>query len=234
MSGPRLIVALDFPAPERAREFVAQCSPGDCRLKVGLELFLAGGPSLVRELVDRGFDVFLDLKFHDIPTTVAHACRRAADLGVWMLNVHALGGSAMLAAAREAVDAAVRRPLLVGVTVLTSHDDTSLATIGFSDTAATMVDRLAKLSHSKALDGVVCSGIEAPALRQAMGSGFILVTPGIRPDGAEQNDQRRTLTPTEGIRAGADFLVVGRPITKAQDPKAAIASINRQIDAAVS
>jgi len=234
VSGPRLIIALDFPEAQQARDFVSQFSPADCRLKVGLELFLAGGPSFVRELVDRGFDVFLDLKFHDIPTTVAHACRCAANLGVWMLNVHAMGGAAMLAAAREGVAAAARRPLLIGVTVLTSHDDASLAAIGFSDDAARTVDRLALLSQSTALDGVVCSGHEAPALRRAMGPGFMLVTPGIRPDGSERNDQRRTLTPIEGIRAGADFLVVGRPITKADDPKAAVRSINQQIDAAVS
>jgi len=229
--GPRLIIALDFPDAGQARDFASQFTPADCRLKVGLELFVVGGPSLVRELVDRGYDVFLDLKFHDIPTTVAHACRRAADLGVWMLNVHAMGGADMLAAAREAVAAAARRPLLIGVTVLTSHDDASLAAIGFSDDAAKTVDRLAQLSQSTALDGVVCSGHEVPALRRAMGSDFVLVTPGIRPAGTERNDQHRALTPAEAIRAGADFLVVGRPITAAEDPRVVVRIINQQIDA---
>lgn len=232
MDGPRLIVALDFATPDEARAFVARVTPSQCRLKVGLELFTGAGPAFVSELAGRGFDVFLDLKFHDIPNTVARACARAAGLGVWMLNVHALGGRRMLVAAREAVDKASRRPLLIGVTVLTSHEAREVEEVGLSGDLGAQVERLTGLVADAGLDGVVCSPLEAARLRQRFSAPFVLVTPGIRPAGSERQDQRRTLTPGEAIARGADYLVVGRPVTCAADPSAALTAIAQEIRAA--
>lgn len=200
MNGSRLIVALDFAATDEARAFVARVTPAQCRLKVGLELFTAAGPAFVTELVGRGFDVFLDLKFHDIPNTVAQACSRAAALGVWMLNVHTLGGRRMLEAAREAVDKASRRPLLIGVTMLTSHEAREAEEVGLTSDLGAQVERLTAIAAGAGLDGVVCSPLEAERLRRRHGKPFMLVTPGIRPAGSEQQDQRRTLTPGEASR----------------------------------
>lgn len=223
---PSLIVALDFDSAASARSLVDRLSPGRCRLKVGKELFVRGGPSLVREWVDAGWEVFLDLKFHDIPNTVAAACRAAAELGVWMVNVHALGGPAMLAAARDAVDAGThRRPLLTAVTVLTSHDEMTLRAIGLEGTPVEAVSRLAALARSAELDGVVCSAQEAAIIRDQNGASFRRVTPGIRPAGAAADDQRRVQTPAAAIAAGATDLVVGRPITRAADPAGAVEMI---------
>lgn len=227
--GARVIVALDYPDAQAAREFVGRVTPDACRLKVGLELFTVAGPGIVGELVDKGFDVFLDLKFHDIPNTVARACEQAARLGVWMVNVHTLGGPAMLRAAREAVDASARRPLLLGVTVLTSHSPTELKQLGLSNTLDAQVERLAVLAHEAGLDGVVCSAHEAPILRKRFGADFCLVTPGIRPSGAAVQDQSRVMTPRAAIQGGSDFLVVGRPITQAPDPAAALAAVSAEI-----
>lgn len=229
MSGPKLIVALDFADAAEARALARRLAPSQCRLKVGLELFTAAGPQLVGDLTEHGFEVFLDLKFHDIPNTVARACTQAAALGVWMLNVHALGGAEMLSAAREAVDRAPRKPLLVAVTLLTSHGPETLAEIGVREETASQVERLALLAQAAGLDGVVCSPREAAALRRRFGPAFALVTPGIRPRGAAHDDQRRTLTPAEALAAGADYLVVGRPVTRAPDPAAALAAILREI-----
>jgi len=229
MTGPRIIIALDFPTAKQALDFSGRLTPSQCRVKVGLELFTAAGPSLVRTLVDRGFDVFLDLKFHDIPTTVARAVRQASELGVWMLNVHGLGGVAMLAAARAAIDSASHRPLLIGVTVLTSHDANELAAVGLQPDTTGEATRLAKLIHAQGLDGVVCSGHETASLRRTFGQDFLLVTPGIRPSGTAVNDQQRAMTPADAIAAGADYLVLGRPITRAQDPANALEDISRQI-----
>jgi len=228
-SGPRVIVALDFAEPNDARALIKRISRSDCRLKVGLELFTAAGPSFVRELVDSGFDVFLDLKFHDIPNTVAQACRRAAGLGVWMMNVHTLGGPTMLHAAREAIDGVSRRPLLVGVTLLTSHSVDELVQIGLSGNVDSRVEQLAALAHEAHLDGVVCAAREAGRLRAKFGPNFCLVTPGIRPSGAASQDQHRVTTPVEAIQNGSSYLVVGRPITQAADPIAALAAINAEI-----
>ena len=227
--GPRIIVALDFPDADQARALVKRLDPRRCRVKVGKELFLRGGPDLVRALVDCGYEVFLDLKFHDIPNTVASACRAAADLGVWMVNVHALGGSAMLEAAREAVLAVRRPPLLTGVTVLTSHDAAVLREIGLAGPPEAAVARLARLARSCGLDGVVCSAREAALLKADLGAGFRLVTPGIRPAGAAANDQARVMSPARAVRAGADYLVVGRPITQAPDPLTALADIETEM-----
>lgn len=232
LPGPRLIVAVDFPTPRQADELAARLDPALCRLKVGKEAFLRGGPSLVERLQSRGFAVFLDLKFHDIPNTVAQACRAAADLGVWMVNVHALGGSAMMSAARDAIEAYRQRPLLIAVTVLTSHGDDVLQEVGIDGTAAAAVYRLAGLARRSGLDGVVCSAREAAALRAREGGDFCLVTPGIRPAHAAADDQRRVSTPAAAIAAGASYLVVGRPVTSAPDPAAALAALHTEIDRA--
>lgn len=229
-SGPRVIVALDYPSAKQALAFVETLQPGSCRLKVGKELFTREGPALVRSLEKAGFDVFLDLKFHDIPNTVARACQAAADLGVWMMNVHASGGLKMMQAARQALEASGEsRPLLIAVTVLTSLDDTALADIGFSESAAGQVVRLAKLAQQAGLDGVVCSALEAEALRQVLGPDFLLVTPGVRPAGAASDDQARIMTPVDALRAGADYLVIGRPITQTTKPADALSAINKTI-----
>ena len=229
MTERRIIVALDYPDAAAARQFVSRVRPGLCRLKVGKELFVAAGPAFVRELVDQGYDVFLDLKFHDIPNTVAQACKAAARLGVWMLNVHAAGGPRMLTAARESLDGLDRRPLLIAVTVLTSMGADELRAIGVDADAEQQVLRLAGLTQDAGLDGVVCSALEASALRRAMGSGFCLVTPGIRPAGSKSGDQTRILTPEQAIRAGSDYLVIGRPITQAVDPVATLESLAGEI-----
>jgi orotidine-5'-phosphate decarboxylase len=225
MTESRIILALDYADAASAAVMVGRLQPGDCRLKVGLELYTAAGPDFVRLLVDKGFDVFLDLKFHDIPTTVAAACRRAAALGVWMMNVHSLGGKAMMRAAREAIDATDSRPRLIGVTLLTSHDQTEVQDIGLTGGLTDQVDRLARFAHSSGLDGVVCSPREAERLRKDLGPGFLLVTPGIRPQGSSRQDQQRVLTPAEAVSAGADYLVIGRPITGSKDPIAALREI---------
>ncbi len=205
--------------------------PELCRLKVGKELFTRSGPELVRELTARGFDVFLDLKFHDIPNTVAQACRAAADLGVWMVNVHAQGGRKMMMAAREALaEYGNERPLLIAVTILTSLGADELAEVGLQGTPAENVLRLATLTQDCGLDGVVCSPLEAADLRQRLGGGFRLITPGVRPAGAAQDDQRRVMTPAQAVAAGASYLVIGRPITQAPDPIAALHAINAEID----
>jgi orotidine-5'-phosphate decarboxylase len=229
--GPRVIVALDFPQASEALAFAARLNPDQCRVKVGFELFTSAGPMVVEALVAKGFDVFLDLKFHDIPNTVASACAAAARLGVWMLNVHALGGANMMRAARQAVDQAPRRPLLIAVTILTSHSAAELADVGLSADAGSQVLRLARLAQDSGLDGVVCSAQEASALRDACGPRFCLVTPGIRPAGSAAGDQRRILTPREAVQQGSDYLVIGRPITQATDPEAALAAIDAEIRA---
>lgn len=228
VEGPRIIVALDCPSSEEALALAQRISPASCRLKVGVELFTAAGPGLVREFGARGFDVFLDLKLHDIPNTVARACAAAARLGAWMIDVHALGGPRMLEAARAAL-AGAHRPKLVGVTLLTSHDANELARIGLAGELDSRVEALAALAHVAGLDGVVCSPREAARLRQRFGSDFVLVTPGVRPVGAGSDDQARTLSPRQALAAGADYLVIGRPITQAADPQAALVAIEREL-----
>lgn len=230
---PKIIVALDYPAAQPALEIAGKLDPQLCRVKVGKELFTAAGPALVETLVARGFGVFLDLKFHDIPNTVASACRAAARLGVWMLNIHASGGRAMMQAARDALAGASPRPKLIGVTVLTSLGESDLADIGMRGGAGDAVLRLAKLAQASGLDGVVCSAREARALRGACGASFNLVTPGIRLAEAStapaQDDQKRVMTPRAAIDAGADYLVIGRTITQASDPIATLLRIQREI-----
>jgi orotidine-5'-phosphate decarboxylase len=200
-----------------------------CRLKVGKELFTATGPAVLEQLMNRGFEIFLDLKFHDIPNTAAQACKAAAGLGVWMINVHALGGRKMLEAAREAIAGNTRRPKLVAVTLLTSLAQDDLADIGIDASPAEMVLRLALLARDSGLDGVVCSAQEAASLRKKCGKEFCLVTPGIRPAHASLDDQSRVMTPHAALNAGSDYLVIGRPITLAADPLQALIEINKEI-----
>ena len=218
---PTIIVALDFASARAALDLAENLDPHECRVKVGLELFIKAGPTIVTDLKKNGLDVFLDLKLHDIPNTVARACARACELGVWMLNVHALGGPRMLKAAREAVPQGTAA--LIGVTVLTSHSSDELAVLGLGDPLSRTL-QLAALCAQAELDGVVCSAHEAALLRTTYGPEFALVTPGIRPGGPAQDDQRRTMGIAEAMHAGAHYLVIGRPITAAPDPKAALAA----------
>ena len=229
MKQTKIIVALDYADAASALALVDRLDPALCRLKVGKELFTAAGPELVRALGVRGFEVFLDLKFHDIPNTVGAACRAAAGLGVWMLNVHASGGRRMMTAAREALADLPKPPLLIAVTVLTSMSAEDLGEVGVAGSPADQVLRLARLTQACMLDGVVCSAQEASMLRAELGADFRLVTPGIRPAGAAAGDQRRVMTPAEALNAGATDLVIGRPITAAADPLAALKAIQTEI-----
>ena len=229
MNSTKIIVALDYADAASAVALVERLDPALCRLKVGKELFTVAGPELVRALVARGFEVFLDLKFHDIPNTVAAACRAAAGLGVWMVNVNASGGRRMMSAAQESLADLPQRPLLIAVTVLTSMSAEDLDDIGVAGAPADQVLRLARLTQACKLDGVVCSAHEASMLRNNLGADFRLVTPGIRPAGSEAGDQRRVMTPVGALRAGATDLVIGRPITGAADPLAALKQIQFDI-----
>ncbi len=227
---PRLIIALDYANAADALAFLDHCTPTQCRVKVGHELFTQTGIRLIETIRARGFDIFLDLKYHDIPNTVAASVLRAAELGIWMVNVHCLGGSAMLTAARHAIDSVSgNKPLLIGVTVLTSHTHTTLQQLGLTGSLDDNVERLAKLANATGLDGVVCSAMEAPLLRQACGNDFCLVTPGIRFANAIQDDQQRVVTPQVAIANGADYLVIGRPITQAQQPEHVIQRVIDEI-----
>jgi orotidine-5'-phosphate decarboxylase len=229
ITGPRTVVALDYPDGAQAAALVERLDPGLCRLKVGKELFTRTGPGLVERFVGAGFDVFLDLKYHDIPNTVAGACDAASSLGVWMLNVHALGGRRMMEAAREAVDRyGAHKPLLIAVTVLTSMDEQDLAGVGLHGSPRDNVLRLARLAQASGMDGVVCSAQEAAELRTQLGPDFVLVTPGIRPGGAEVGDQRRVMSPADAVLAGSHYLVVGRPVTQAPDPLAVLHAIEEE------
>lgn len=228
MAEPRIIIALDFPDAPRALDLAARLDPISCKLKVGKELFTAAGPQLVEQVMRRGFDVFLDLKFHDIPATVANACKSAAHLGVWMMNIHALGGRRMLMAAREAIPTGTSK--VIAVTLLTSMESGDLKEIGLTGEPQDVVRRLALLAYDCGLDGVVCSPLEAPELKKMIGQDFCLVTPGIRPAEAAADDQRRISTPRQAIINGADYLVIGRPVTQASDPGAMLRRLNEEID----
>jgi orotidine-5'-phosphate decarboxylase len=229
MSDPRIIVALDCRDAPAAMALVSRLDPALCRVKIGKELYTAAGPSLVHRLQEAGYGIFLDLKYHDIPNTVASACSAAAALGVWMMNVHALGGRAMMSAAAGALARVSPRPKLVAVTVLTSMTGADLKEVGITGDPQQAVSRLARLARSCGLDGVVCSAQEAASLRKECGSGFCLVTPGVRPATAAKDDQQRVATPRQAIAGGADYLVIGRPITQAPDPLAALRAITDDI-----
>jgi orotidine-5'-phosphate decarboxylase len=222
-----IIVALDFAGEAQALALAERLDPARCRLKVGKELFTRLGPAFVERLQRLGFEIFLDLKFHDIPNTVAAACAAAADLGVWMVNVHVSGGRAMMEAARARLSQYDQPPLLIGVTVLTSLDGADLAAIGCPGEPRARVLTLATLAHEAGLDGIVCSPLEAAPVRAALGPDFRLVTPGVRPAGVASGDQKRVMTPAEALAAGADYLVIGRPITQASDPLSVIDDIDR-------
>ncbi|EFB9864428.1 orotidine-5'-phosphate decarboxylase [Escherichia coli] len=225
-----VVVALDYHNRDAALAFVDKIDPRDCRLKVGKEMFTLFGPQFVRELQQRGFDIFLDLKFHDIPNTAVHAVAAAADLGVWMVNVHASGGARMMAAAREAlVSFGKDAPLLIAVTVLTSMEASDLADLGVTLSPADYAERLAALTQKCGLDGVVCSAQEAVRFKQVFGQEFKLVTPGIRPQGSEAGDQRRIMTPEQALAAGVDYMVIGRPVTQSVDPAQTLKAINASL-----
>ena len=228
-----IIVALDYPQASTALDLARRLSPELCRLKVGKELFSIGGPALVEQLQHLGFEVFLDLKFHDIPNTVAGAIRAVASLGVWMVNVHASGGQRMMTAAREALESSSHRPLLVAVTVLTSMTEEDLLEIGCDESVEEHVLRLAGLAQESGLDGVVCSAMEAGTLRKIHGDDFCLVTPGIRLAGDSEADQRRVVTPVEARAMGSDYLVIGRSITGATDPLVALQRAHRELKESV-
>ena len=227
----KIIVALDYADATSALNLAAKLDPSMCKLKVGKELFTAAGPTLIEQLVKKQFKVFLDLKFHDIPTTVAKACQAASNLGVWMLNVHACGGAAMMQAALEGVNKSNHQPFLIAVTVLTSMDQSTLTSVGVSQKLDQQVLNLAKLSQQSGLHGVVCSGLEARLLKQNLPNDFLLVTPGIRPSTANLDDQNRVLTPSQALNMGASYLVIGRPITQASDPIVALMAIQHEIEA---
>lgn len=230
MADAKVVVALDFAKQDDAFAFIDKIQPQDCKLKVGKEMFTHFGPSFVKQLVDRNFDVFLDLKFHDIPNTVAKAVSAAADLGVWMVNVHASGGSKMMSQAKLALEQYGKdAPLLIAVTVLTSMSQDDLLELGINATPEQQVMRLASLSQQAGLDGVVCSAQEAQMLKTGLGDEFKLVTPGIRPVGAAVDDQKRIMTPPQAIALGVDYLVIGRPITKADNPQQVLQQINQSI-----
>ena len=229
MSDPKIVVALDYADAAGAMKLVDRLDPALCRLKVGKELFTAAGPQFVESLVAKDFGVFLDLKFHDIPNTVAKACEAASRLGVWMLNVHASGGLPMMQAAREGVLRSGHSPLLIAVTVLTSMDQATLDQIGVTAKLEDQVLNLAMLTQRAGLHGVVCSAQEAGTLRQELGGDFCLVTPGIRPADASLDDQNRVVTPAKALQLGASYLVIGRPITQAPDPLAALQAIQQEI-----
>lgn len=224
----KVIVALDYVDAASALKLVNQLDPAQCKLKVGKELFTAAGPQLIEKLIAKDFKVFLDLKFHDIPNTVAKACEAASNLGVWMLNVHACGGSAMMQAALEGVNKSRQKPYLIAVTVLTSMNQASLNEIGIEASVESQVLKLAKLTQQAGLHGVVCSALEAQLLKQHLPDNFLLVTPGIRPLNVNQDDQSRVVTPSQALHMGVSYLVIGRPIIQAADPLKALEAINAE------
>jgi len=226
---PKIVIALDYANTQDALQFAEQLDPAICRLKVGKELFTAAGPKLVEALIAKGFGVFLDLKFHDIPTTVAKACEAASRLGVWMLNVHASGGSAMMEAAREGVERSGQKPILIAVTVLTSMNQEMLNEVGVVGSVSAQVLKLTSLTQKSGLDGIVCSAQEAPMIRKALGDKFCLVTPGVRPADAALDDQSRVVTPSQALALGSSYLVIGRPITKSKNPLETLIKIHEEI-----
>jgi len=225
MSIKPVIVALDYKDSDSAMALVSQLNPNYCRVKIGKELFVRTGPQLLEQIRKLGFDIFLDLKFYDIPNTVAAACSAAADLDVWMVNVHASGGPKMMSAAKEALVSHQNPPILIAVTVLTSFSEDEFSKLGYQRNSREQVLHLAQLAEQSGLAGVVCSPLEAEMLKQKLGRDFKLVTPGVRPLGTDKGDQQRVMTPSEALKAGSDYLVIGRPITAAENPLKALESI---------
>jgi orotidine-5'-phosphate decarboxylase len=227
ITDPKVVIALDYDNQQSALDFIEQLDPSTCRLKIGKEMFTHFGPDFVKQIVAKDFDVFLDLKFHDIPNTVANAVKAAADLGVWMVNVHASGGRRMMEAAKAILEPyGDKAPLLIAVTVLTSMDESDLLELGIELSPLEQVKRLATLTKSSGLDGVVCSSHEAIELKALLGKEFKLITPGIRPEGSVLDDQRRIKTPKQAMDSGSDYLVIGRPITQAKNPAQVLTEIN--------
>ena len=226
-SDSKIIVALDYSTEEQAMDFVNKVTPELCKLKIGKELFTTAGPRFVEKIAEQGFDVFLVLKFHDIPNTVMKACHAAADLGVWMVNVHALGGKTMMQAAKEGVSHSSTK--LIAVTILTSMGQGDLKEIGIQTEVKDQVVNLATLANDSGLDGVVCSAKEVSILREHLGNDFLLVTPGIRPKGNATSDQKRVMTPSEAMNAGSSYLVIGRPITQSDSPIQTLETILTEI-----
>ena len=226
MKESKVIVALDFDNRNSLDSFCEQVAPSDCKLKVGKELFTFFGPSLVKDLIQKGFDVFLDLKFHDIPNTVSRAVKAAGDIGVWMTNVHSLGGSKMMEEANKARLACGSKTNLIAVTMLTSHKSSELLEIGINESISCQVEKLAAMTFRSGLDGVVCSARECAGLRGKFGKDFKLVTPGIRLSDDPRNDQSRVATPEVAIKSGSNYLVIGRPITQSEDPASKLREIN--------
>ena len=230
-----IIVAVDFADVKSAWNFIDRVDPKDCRLKIGKEIFTHAGPDFIKQIMQKGFDVFLDLKFHDIPNTVAKAIAATADLGVWMTNVHASGGSRMMTAAKDALYSYGKdAPILIAVTVLTSMESTDLQEVGINISPLEQATRLAILAKNCGLDGVVCSAKEVQSFKTRLGSDFKLVTPGIRPADTNPDDQRRIMTPQRAQAAGSDYLVIGRPITQAEDPAKALQTILATLDSSKS
>ena len=233
IDSPRIVIAMDFDSKESCLAMANKLDPSLCRLKVGKELFTSTGPAVVEALMNKGFDVFLDLKFHDIPNTTSKAVKAAAELGVWMVNVHASGGRRMMEASREILDATSgQSPLLIAVTVLTSMDQADLKGIGVSKSPEEQVVYLAELAKQSGMDGVVCSARESRVLASSLGRDFCLVTPGIRPAGANSDDQRRIVTPGDAVKDGSHYLVIGRPVTQAEDPIRVLSDINEEVQVA--
>lgn len=232
MTAKKIIIALDVSNKKEALKLAGRFDPSLCRLKIGLELYTAEGATIVEQLQNLDFDIFLDLKFHDIPNTVARACSVVAEMGVWMVNVHALGGKEMMLAAREAISNFSHQPILTAVTILTSHKQEDLTNAGIALSVQDCVSLLAENARQAGCDGVVCSALEAKKLRTKMGPEFILVTPGIRPAGSNKDDQSRIVSPSEAINLGANYLVIGRPITMAEDPGKTLADIHNSIKSA--
>ena len=229
MIDTKIIVALDYADISKANELIDQLDPERCKVKVGKEMFTRFGPSFVHKLIKSGFKVFLDLKFHDIPNTVMKACSAARELGVWMVNVHALGGSDMIRSAREALGTSEDSPLLTAVTVLTSMDQNNLREIGFDCEPSVLVDRLTNISYQSGANGVVCSASEADLVKAKYGDDFLRVTPGIRPSGSSSDDQKRVVTPSDAMRRGSSYLVVGRPITQSENPLDVLRRMSQEI-----
>ena len=229
MNDPKVIVALDYPSEKLAFNLINQLNPELCRLKVGKEMFTHFGPAFIEKIQQKDFKVFLDLKYHDIPNTVARACDVAAQLGVWMINVHALGGRKMMEAAADVLANKQSSPYLIAVTVLTSMSEADLSELGIPQTPSQLAIQLASLAKQSGLDGVVCSAQEATMMREKQGNNFLLVTPGIRPAGSNSDDQQRIMTPQAAIQAGSNYLVIGRPITQSADPLGILRTINSDI-----
>lgn len=229
MNNSKIIVALDFGSLSETEDFLKKVKGQNCRVKVGKELFTNEGPNVIKLIQQYGFEIFLDLKFHDIPNTVSRAIKASCNLGIWMVNVHASGGKQMLLAAREAVDSSSNKPILIAVTILTSYDNYSFQELGFKNNLLDQIAYLATLSENSGMDGIVCSANDIPSIKPLVKEKFQFITPGVRLTNSN-NDQKRVTTPEDAIKQGSNYLVIGRPITSSKDPAALIEKINQKIN----